>query len=970
MLRFQLLSCHNTKAPPKAIPEYSEFKTNNDFYTEQNNPPLPPWMVQTFFGMLLFGRTPEGLSVCLRVEHQPTMLLQLPEDWRDETYLDKMWRYIFQQKRNFKKYQFEHQLLFFKKTGGFFPDLEAKEPTLAKYPFLEITCPSMFALVQLRKFLTTEEHQIDSRQTYSFQVVEKEIPPILKVLEKNGGKCSGVFEVPMRHLQLSTYQRTIHCDREYVLGSCEFLRAVPDCDDIFPLVLLSFDIEVVSDAGIKVFPSAENLKDLVVCIASTVVNTKTEKVVQVTHTLGQHSSIEGLQHYVYDDETALIESWRDFVIETDPDLLMAYNSSFDWSFLAERMEISNPLSRFFFLSRLIAHRSTLQKKQFSSRAFGDSDNARLDLVGRIDFDLYVYVTRNYKFKSYSLDFVSQQLLKNQQKTGMTIAQMIDAYKSGEPDRIREIVRYCAQDTLLPYLIWKDQLILESLVEMSRVCCVFVQDLLDRGQMYKIICQMYVHARKLGFSITAVDSDKKVETFKGATVLSCESGFYENIMVLDFMSLYPSIMQFLNLCFSSLVTQPKFKNLEGFEYNTVKTDLGEYVFQKTIPSLLPHIIQTLLSERKAAKKLMAKHKGTKLENIFNARQLALKISCNSIYGFTGASQSPYFCPQIASSVTAFGRSLIETTQKTIEEKFPESEVIYGDTDSVMVRFGEEKNMQKLFELSELAVKEVEKVIGTAIVLEVEKCYSPALFFDKKRYAGLCYESPSAKPKLDAKGIITVRRDFCDFQKKAFTKILNTILYEKNIQKAIEVLKQALKDLTTGKIPFNDLVLSRKLAANYKNEKVVQKVVADRIEKRKPGSGPKPGDRVPFVVVQTHSLKSIPLFEQVEAADYAEENKIPLDFGYYVKTFKPCVTQLFSVIPESPVINLIFDSFAGGVYTGLSQSSMSDYCQNLVTVLPKTTKKKQEKKQQQKKRPLPQIQTNCFQVAKIVVTKKNQ
>lgn len=929
-IEFQLLSVQNIDSPPTPFSlEYNESNvtTNNDFYTDNNAEKPPPWRISPFFGIMLFGRTSEGISLALRVQYKPTLLVQLPEIFFQPKQLDALWNYIFKTKRTIRQNDFSAKLVYFKKTGGFFPDTASKEPRLAQFPFWEVTCSSTLGLSQLRKFLTEETHSVDDLKDHSFPTVEKEIPPILKLLYARGGKCSGIFRVPQNSLEPCTYQRTTHCDAEFVLSNVQSLEALPQRDEIFPVVILSFDIEVVTPNP-KIFPKASNPQDRVICIASTLINTGTGQIAQMTHTLGPHSPVEGVGHCCYDKEPDLIEAWRDFVIATDPDVIIGYNTSFDWSYLATRMELFNENSRFFFLSRLVAHRSKLQNKQFSSKAHGTSDSSRLDIPGRIDFDVYVYVSRNYKLKDYKLNSVSKHFLKDQEKADLSIPDMMDAYNSRDPDRVKLVVQYCVQDTLLPYLIWKDQLFLESLVEMSRVCFVFIQDLLDRGQMFKIICQMYVHARDMGFCITGMDeTSKHTGGFQGATVLACKSGFYENIMVLDFMSLYPSIMQAHNLCFSSLVTREEYNNLPQFQYESMKTDLGTFAFQTTIPGLLPQIIGALLAERKTAKKAMAQNKGTKLETIFNARQLALKISCNSIYGFTGAQQSNYYCPQIASSVTAYGRQLIETTQNTIEKLFDDCEVIYGDTDSVMVRFGTTTDKNLLFDLAHQAAQVVANVIGNDIKLEVEKLYSPGIFFDKKRYAGLCFESANqAQPKLEAKGIILVRRDFCAYQQKTFKQVLHTVLYERDIPKSLEVLKASLKELTTGKVPFEDLVLSKKLAPSYKNPNILQKVVADKIDKRMPGSGPKPGDRVDYVVIKTPQSSKNPLFERVESAAYAKLHSVPLDYAYYVQTFKPCLTQLFSVMKnQTPqVIDAIFDSFISGTYSGFSQSSMSEFC----------------------------------------------
>lgn len=227
----------------------------------------------------------------------------------------------------------------------------------------------------------------------------------------------------------------------------------------------------------------------------------------------------------------------------------------------------------------------------------------------------------------------------------------------------------------------------------------------------------------------------------------KSGFYRMLVVLDFASLYPSIVKAKNMCYSTLVQETdmeRYGQLEGYEYYDAETDWGKSKFQQTLKGLLPIMIDSLLERRTAAKRMMkqAQAEGnTALANIYNARQLALKISCNSIYGFTGAQQGTYYCPQIASAVTTHGRFLIESTKQIIETDFTQlgAEVIYGDTDSVMVNFTKlpdtDEGFLQTFAAGEAISKLISSRFGQCIKLEMEKGFRPAIMLAKKRCAGL-------------------------------------------------------------------------------------------------------------------------------------------------------------------------------------------------------------------------------------------
>lgn len=171
------------------------------------------------------------------------------------------------------------------------------------------------------------------------------------------------------------------------------------------------------------------------------------------------------------------------------------------------------------------------------------------------------------------------------------------------------------------------------------------------------------------------------------------------------------------------------------------------------------------------------------NVLDGRQLALKISANSVYGFTGAQVGKLPCLEISQSVTAFGRMMIELTKNEVEAKFTmengyehDAKVIYGDTDSVMVNFGVQ-TVAEAMKLGQEAAGLVTEKFVKPIKLEFEKVYCPYLLINKKRYAGLYFTKPEVHDKMDCKGIETVRRDNCPLVANLINTCLQKILIEK-------------------------------------------------------------------------------------------------------------------------------------------------------------------------------------------------
>lgn len=172
-------------------------------------------------------------------------------------------------------------------------------------------------------------------------------------------------------------------------------------------------------------------------------------------------------------------------------------------------------------------------------------------------------------------------------------------------------------------------------------------------------------------------------------------------------------------------------------------------------ILPEILENLLKARKRAKAMMKEEKDPFRYKVLDGRQLALKMSANSVYGFTGAQVGKLPCLEISQSVTSFGRTMIEKTKQLVEAHYTiangyphDAKVIYGDTDSVMVKFGV-STLDEAMKLGREAADFVTQTFVKPINLEFEKCYFPYLLISKKRYAGLYFTRPDKYDKMDCK-----------------------------------------------------------------------------------------------------------------------------------------------------------------------------------------------------------------------------
>lgn len=525
----------------------------------------------------------------------------------------------------------------------------------------------------------------------------------------------------------------------------------------------------------------------------------------------------------------------------------------------------------------------------------------------IEYNVRKYVRREFKLRSYTLNFVSLEFLGEQKED--VHHSLIPVLFNGTPDDRKRLAVYCMKDSYLPQRMMDKKMMLVNSVEIARVTGVPFAFLLPRGQQIKTLSKLY---RKANVDNVLVPYAYKVPDqgkYEGAIVRKPIVGFYnEPIPTLDFASLYPSIMQAHNLCYTTLIGKLKDALALGFvqDVDFEVTPTGD-AFAKPCRAkgILPAILTDLLSARKRAKQLLAAEKDPAKKQVYDARQLALKICANSVYGFTGAQVGKLPCLPIAASVTGYGRQMIELTKATVEAYYTKAngypvdcQVIYGDTDSVMCKFGA-PDVATAMKWGKEAAAMVTKLFIAPISLEFEKVYFPYLLISKKRYAGVMWMNPNKYFKVDTKGLESVRRDNCPLVKAVQSGCINKILLEKDVPGAVAMAKKAVSDIFQNKYDAWQFIISKGLSKGAEEYKAKQAHVelADKIRRRTPDIAPNMGDRVPFVVIK--GVNKARLFEQVEDPIYAIEHGLPLDYDYYInRQFNKPLTRVFKSILKDP------------------------------------------------------------------------
>ncbi|KAF8519681.1 DNA polymerase family B-domain-containing protein [Gautieria morchelliformis] len=742
-------------------------------------------------------------------------------------------------------------------------------------PFIKIT-------VQDQRSLPKARDNLLPRGLFSLDI-HSNIPYTLRFMIDTKLVGMNWIEVPPGTYSLYK-DKSSRCQLEFSVNWDAFISHTPEEEwsTLAPLRILSFDIECAGRKGI--FPEAQ--VDPVIQIANMVTRQGEGKpFIRNVFTLNTCAHIVGSQVLAYDDELELLMAWRAFVQVVDPDIVIGYNiSNFDLPYLLDRAKALKG-DGFPFLGRRKGVKTQVKDTHFSSRAFGQRDSKETALEGRLQLDLLQFMQREYKLRSYTLNSVCAQFLGEQKED--VHHSVITELQNGTPESRRRLAVYCLKDAYLPQRLMDKLMCLINYTEMARVTGVPFNYLLSRGQSIKVLSQLYRRANEEHYVIPALKGEGMDEQYEGATVIEPLKGYYDvPIATLDFSSLYPSIMMAHNLCYTTLLDSDTIKRLElvkDVDY-VVTPNNDFFVTAERRKGLLPTILEDLLSARKRAKADLKKETDPFKRAVLDGRQLALKISANSVYGFTGATIGKLPCLQISSSVTAYGRQMIETTKQEVESHYSvansykhDAQVIYGDTDSVMVKFGTD-NLEEAMGLGSEAAALVTTKFIRPIKLEFEKVYFPYLLINKKRYAGLYWTKPEKYDKMDTKGIETVRRDNCRLVQTVIETCLHKMLIDRDVKAAEEFTKRTISDLLQNKVDMSQLVITKALAKADYTARQPHVELAERMKQRDAGSAPALGDRVAYVIIK--GIKGAAAYEKSEDPIYVLENNIPIDTKYYL------------------------------------------------------------------------------------------
>jgi DNA polymerase elongation subunit (family B) len=445
--------------------------------------------------------------------------------------------------------------------------------------------------------------------------------------------------------------------------------------------------------------------------------------------------------------------------------------------------------------------------------------------------------------------------------------------------------------------------------------------------------------------SAASKLRKKPDYRGATVLEPMPGFYREELTssLDFASLYPSIMISCRLCFSTLVSDPdelaflrtldpRFFPLREYRITHICTDPSTgrevefervYVFADWLMGVLPRNLVHSLYWRRVVKKMMKLFKGM-VRAILDGRQLALKLVCNSMYGFTGTDVNTGMmsCKPIAAAVTLNGRDMLQSTKRQAMAKVPGSVVVYGDTDSVMVKWPASvaPDIASAWEIGERVAREIsesfQKVrylpdgtteVDKTIVLENEKVKKNFLLLDsKKTYAALEFEKAGDgfESELLTKGLDPVRRDRSLLRRETVEKVLHAIVEVGDDAAAVSAVLEALVGVCENTLGLEYYELSKETKQGYAPGQLVEQYEAWKRMVARGEEAPPLGSRMPFIITEGPGKQA----ERTEHPDHVRSAGLIPDRVTYLESLRKPLEKILVYHPHIPVNALVDASIA--------------------------------------------------------------
>ncbi|KAF9357147.1 DNA-directed DNA polymerase alpha catalytic subunit pol1 [Mortierella sp. NVP85] len=659
-------------------------------------------------------------------------------------------------------------------------------------------------------------------------------------------------------------------------------------------------------------------------------------------------------------ERMLLNNLLAHIRNTDPDVVVGHNFvGFDLDVLLHRLKHTK-IDQWSSIGRL--RRTVMPKLQAGAGGMGDTTAQEKNIMsGRLMCDTYLGAKEHLRAKSYSLtslagiqlninrEDVDYEKIPSKFSSAESLELMLqhadfDTYLCAELMFSMQLLPLSRQLTTLSGNLWSMTLTAGRAVRNEYL-------LLHEFHRNKYICpdKSFYKDNKDVPMAEGMDLDeeeaaapkkgaRRKPQYSGGLVLEPKKGFYDHfVLLLDFNSLYPSIIQEYNICFTT-VRQDKDKDKD-------KDDdaLPDYPEEGLPQGILPKLLANLVERRREVKKLMKNATGAKYEE-YDIRQKGLKLTANSMYGCLGAAYSRFYAKPLAMLITSRGREILQSTvDLAIENGL---DVIYGDTDSIMIN----TNTRKVEEVKPIAegLKKIVNARYKLLEIEMDGMFQRMLLLKKKKYAALVVVEKNGKYEViqETKGLDMVRRDWCALSHDVSEHILKLILSsdEQDREQVVESIHNYLRkvgeETRAGLINPEKFIINKgltKAPEDYADAKS-QPHVQVALRRRSKGISVRAGDTVPYIIC-TYKDSTTSKGSIAERAYHPEElnqsgSNLVIDFEYYLnQQVHPPVERLCGPIEGTDAtrladcLGLDTSKFRSATYSG----SRDDVLQTLASKL---------------------------------------
>ncbi|MBO4552549.1 MAG: DNA polymerase II, partial [Candidatus Methanomethylophilaceae archaeon] len=551
----------------------------------------------------------------------------------------------------------------------------------------------------------------------------------------------------------------------------------------------------------------------------------------------------------------IIKKFSEIIQREDPDVITGYNiDNYDITKIMERARLQK------IESEVMWGRDKGIPKRISERFWR--------LKGRLVVDAWWAVRRELRPKQETLNAVSMQIL-GETKLDVDPKYMDEEWAKDSP----KVIEYCFKDAELALKILQHVGTVRKGMDLAAVSYLPVEDILTSGTSTLADSLLIRKADREKIGVPMTGKMSRTDQIEGGYVHTMNPGLYHWVCVLDFKSMYPSLIIAKNICFTTLSPDGEIVSPDG---------TTRYVSKERREGLLPRILEGLMAQRDDIKARMKKTENQDEYHYLDGLQAAVKVLMNTFYGVFASSFYRFTDKSIGSSITAFARATVTGIIDEVEkEGIP---VIYSDTDSIFMQ-SPTNDLEGSVEFGNRMAERFSRDGGT---LEFEKIFEPMFTHGmKKRYVGkIVYPEP--QDDLLVRGYEIRRSDSFDLQSDLLMKLFNFILEERN-DEALSLVKSTVQDVLAGKVPASELVISKgcKGLDAYENPDRMANVQA---AKKLIDMGYEfiPGMKVSWIVTDSNSTP-----QKVEPYISGVEFKAKPDYRYYAERIAQTASRITEV-----------------------------------------------------------------------------